>query len=130
MSNSKFLILCAFAGLMLAACGGDGAGDASSLRKGGAQPQDTPAPQVQQVVVTRIVEVQGAGVPVEVTRIVPQEVLREVPVYVQVTATPDIAGFTAPACDPNVPQPTMALDAQDIASGVVLRGTSCQNGGK
>jgi hypothetical protein len=130
MMNKKLVFSLFAAGLMLAACGGDGAGDASSLRKGGAQPQDTPAPQVQRVEVTRIIEVQGAEVPVEVTRIVPQEVLREVPVYVQVTATPDIAGFTAPACDPNVPQPTMALDAQDIAAGVVLRGTSCQNGGK
>jgi hypothetical protein len=92
--TNKLLIVFAAAGVMLAACGGEGGGgNVSQLMKGdNAQPQQqAPAPQVQRVEVTRIVkDVQQVPVEVEVTRIVPQDVVREViqQVFVEVTPEP------------------------------------------
>jgi hypothetical protein len=96
----KLLIVFAAAGVMLAACGGGDGASVSSLRKEGAsgaqQPAPAPstssgqAPQVQQVEVTRIVkDVQQVPVEVEVTRIVPQDVVREVIQQVFVEVTPE-----------------------------------------
>lgn len=78
------------------------------------QPTETPPaisvemPQPPQVIeVTREVL---ATIQVEVTHVIVQEI--------QVTPQPT----AAPACDPRTPAPTIALDATDVAAGVVLRG--------
>jgi hypothetical protein len=80
------------------------------------QPAQIEAP-AQVIEVTRIVEVAQPAQVIEVTREV-QTISVQV---IEVTPQP----ATLPACDPNVPQPTIALDAQDIAAGVVMRGTGC-----
>jgi hypothetical protein len=130
-------------GLMLAGCGdgaGGGSSSAAALRAqfgagSGVQlvdatptPPDQPAPTAVQISATETPDMQPAQLvdaPAQVVKVAQPaqviEVTREVLATVEVTPLPT----PAPACDPNVPQPTIALDAQDVETGVVMRGTGC-----
>lgn len=121
--------------LILAGCaGGGGSGDDYAARLRGdtstntaqAAPQPTETPDFNNAQPA----LQPATVIVEVTR----ETVREVPatVEVQIEVTREVVQVQqievtstpqpVPTCDPRTPAPTIALDATDVASGVVLRG--------
>lgn len=119
--------------LLLSGCSSSGGGvvataEAMGTRIPGAGGKPSATPFPTQPPAAQVIE---ATREVEVTRIVEAtvEVVREVPVVV--TPTPDVAGFEQPTgapCDPRTPQPTIQLDATDIAAGVVLRGQGCPQG--
>lgn len=118
------LILALF---LLAGCSGDGNNaDLSKLRREQAAtaPQPTAAPNVVYQTIEKVSTVvvqQTVRETVEVPVDRPVEVTREVTVYIE--ATPDVQGFNVQSdCDAVrlTPAPTVALDATDIAAGVVM----------
>jgi hypothetical protein len=127
------LIVFAFAALILAGCS-EGGGN-SSLRARinngapaaaeAATPAPTPAPTETPDFsdAQPVLQPTPAPVIVEVTRLVPATVQVEVTRQVINVQTQVIVVTPQPAvCDPRTPAPTIALDATDVAAGVVLRG--------
>jgi hypothetical protein len=111
--------------MMLAACSSDGGSQVGRLARQGIQPE-APATAIPQAPAPTETPDFGDPQPVmtaqplfiEVTRQVVDVQEVEATRIVVVTATPQ----PSPTCDPRTPAPTVALDATDIAAGVILRG--------
>lgn len=127
MKTRNLFIVSMLAGV-LAGCG---SGDNSAIRAlAGAGAQSMPAPTAQptplatetpDIAPQTFIQPAAQAQVIEVTRIVPAtvevEVTREVVQMQQIVITPQPT-----PCDPRTPAPTIALDATDVAAGVILRG--------
>jgi hypothetical protein len=89
------------------------------------QPTETAQPQPAQILPTETPDIEPQAEPQSFTQ--PAQVIETATaVVVLATVTPQPAAAPqVPTCDPNVPQPTIALDGSDRAAGVVLRGQTC-----
>jgi hypothetical protein len=135
MKDFRKLIVCALAGLLLAACSGDGSESGLKARINANAAQPTPQAQtLQKAVPTETPDfaqaqpaLQPTPQPVQqaqeiVTQWATVVVEQTVVVERVVEVTVQSAAFIDCVMLARTPMPTVALDAQDIEAGVVMRG--------
>lgn len=108
------LMLLAFAGFIMILLAGCSSGDGSGIRA--TADALTPRPTATAT--------QDATQPVQAT--VTPDIAEIEAIQAEAFAAKMANDALAIACDPNMPQPTMTIDATDEAAGVVVRGTKCE----